>query len=247
MAFLSEVTDQFTYFALQVGERLWGGKNVLDFGGNVGNILQDPHSTIDQERYWCLDVDKDSIERGKASYPNAHWIFYDRYSFFFNPHGVPNLAIPQMRQAFDYIIAYSVFTNTTQTDMLELVDQLEGILANNGALAFTFIDPYHFSAQEQYKKNNVQWRLDMEKERGNISASEMQNLAERTQNANWFVLVNGTDLYIETDDMQPYEPDRQNTFVVFHTAEYMKKLFPRATVLEPVNNAMQHCCIIRKS
>ena len=146
MVFLSTVTDQFTYFALQVGEWVWSGKEVLDFGGNVGNILRDPHSTIDQERYWCLDVDEESIERGKACYPNAHWLFYNRYSFFFNPFGVPKLPIPYMPRAFDYIVAYSVFTNTTQADMLELVSQLENILAKNGVLAFTFIDPYHYSA-----------------------------------------------------------------------------------------------------
>ncbi|MDT5063197.1 MAG: hypothetical protein QOH63_3656 [Acidobacteriota bacterium] len=247
VVFLSTVTDQFSYFARQVGEWMWRGKNVLDFGGNVGNILQDPHSTIEQERYWCLDVDKESIEQGKASYPKAHWLFYNRYSFFFNPLGVPKLPIPDLRQTFDYIVAYSVFTNTTHAEMLELVDQLERILSKNGVLAFTFIDPYHYSAQEQYKKTNLQWRLEMEWEKGNISAREMQILAARAYNAEWFTLVNGSDLYLETDDIQAFEPEREQTFIAFHTAEYMKKLFPRATVLPPVNDAMQHCCVIRKS
>ena len=65
MPFFSAKTDQFTYFSEQVGERLWQGKNVLDFGGNIGNILRDPNSTIDEERYWCLDVVQESIERGR--------------------------------------------------------------------------------------------------------------------------------------------------------------------------------------
>jgi hypothetical protein len=226
---------------------MWSGKNVLDFGGNVGNILQDPNSTIEQERYWCLDVDKESIEQGQASYPNAHWVFYNRYSFFFNPHGVPKLPIPDLHQTFDYIVAYSVFTNTSHAEMLELVGQLERLLANNGALAFTFIDPYHCSAQEQYKKSNLQWRLELEWEKGNISVREMQILAARAHNADWFTLVNGSDLYIERDDIKAFEPEREKTFIAFHTAEYMKKLFPQAEVLPPVYNAMQHCCVIRKS
>lgn len=245
VAFFSTRTGQFTYFSLQVGEPVWRGKNVLDFGGNIGNILRDPNSTIDQERYWCLDVVKDSIEKGKSSYPKAHWLFYNRYCFFFNPYGVPNLPLPDMDQTFDYIVAFSVFTNTTQTDMLQLVNQLVGILANNGTLAFTFIDPHYFSWPG--RGNNLQWRLELETERGNISASEIQDLIRRTQHAKWFMLVNGGDLYIETEDIQPFEPERQKTCYVFHTEKYMKTLFPQGTILPPVNNEMQHCCVIRKS
>jgi len=65
MAFLSSKTGQFTYFSLQLGEKDWRGKNVLDFGGNIGNMLRDPNCTIDHERYWCLDVVAESIEKGK--------------------------------------------------------------------------------------------------------------------------------------------------------------------------------------
>lgn len=246
MTFLSTVTDQFGYFAQQVGEWNWRGRSVLDFGGNVGNILRDPWSSIEHERYWCLDVDKEALERGRASYPKAHWVFYNRYSFFFNPHGVARLPIPDMGQAFDYIVAYSVFTNTTSADMLELVGQLKSILADGGALAFTFIDPFHRSSQERYKKSNLHWRLELEHGKGNISRGEMQVLAARAHNAEWFALVNGRDLYPETDAVQAYEPERERSFVVFHTAEYMKKLFPQAEVLPPINGAMQHCCVIRK-
>lgn len=246
MTFVSTRSGQFTYFSQQVGEPSWRGKKVLDFGGNIGNILRDPNSTIDQELYWCLDVDKDSIEKGKQAYPKSHWLFYDRYSFFFNPHGVPNLPLPDLGQRFDYIVAFSVFTNTTQTDMLQLVEQLERLLADNGALAFTFIDPYCFSWGAPRQRNNLQWRLDLERERGHISESQVESLDQRAQNADWFILINGGDLYIETEDIRPYEPEQQETFHVFQTEEYMRTLFPQATILPPVNNEMQHCCVIRK-
>ncbi|MGH8508431.1 MAG: class I SAM-dependent methyltransferase [Gammaproteobacteria bacterium] len=250
MAFVSTKMGQFTYFSLQVGESMWRGKKVLDFGGNIGNILRDPNSTIEQEHYWCIDVVKDSIERGRAFYPKSHWVFYNRYCFFFNPNGIPNLTLPDLGESFDYIVAYSVFSNTTRTDMLQLVDQLEGLLAKNGALAFTFIDPHYFSWPGQYFGNNFKWRLEREKqlarENGNILDIDVEDLTKRAQHANWCVLVNGEDLYIETEDIRSYEPERQRTQHVFYSEDYMKTLFPHATILAPVNNEMQHCCVIRK-
>jgi len=249
MAFFSSKMGQFTYFSLQLGETEWRGKNVLDFGGNIGNMLRDPNSTIDHERYWCIDVVKDSIEGGKASFPQSHWIFYDRYCFFFNPHGVPNLRLPELDQTFDYVVAYSVFTNTARTDMLQLVNQLEDKLAEDGALAFSFIDPHYVSWPERYSGNNFLWRLEREvqlaKENGNTLDIDIQGLSKRVQHAKWCVLVNGEDLYIETEETKSYEPERQKTYHVFYSAEYMKSLFPHATILPPVNDEMQHSCVIK--
>jgi hypothetical protein len=245
MTFTSTRFGQFTYFSTQLGDTNWHGKNVLDFGGNVGNILRDPNSTIDPERYWCLDVDKDSVAQGKALFPRSHWLFYDRYSFFFNPHGTPSLPLPELNETFTYIVAYSVFTNTSETDMLELVEALRKKLASGGALAFTFIDPYYATWGAERGRNNLQWRLDLETERQHISAAESKDVDDKAQRAKWFILVNGGDLYFENESVRPYRAEEQRTFHVFHTADYMKTLFPDATILPPANNEMQHCCIIR--
>lgn len=244
MAFLSRKTGQFSYFSQQVGNADWRGKSVLDFGGNVGNILRDPTSTIDEDRYWCIDVVNESVERGRETFPRAHWMFYDRRSFFFNPHGVPDLPVPELGRAFDYIVAYSVFPNTSHTDMIQLVGQLESMLAPNGALAFTFIDPNHRSWPE-YHGNNYTWRLEEEHRNGNRSRIDV--LVEGAKGASWFMLVNGDDLYVEREDVRAYSAEEQRSCHVFHTAGYMKSLFPHATIVPPANREMQHCCVIRRT
>ncbi|HET9479010.1 MAG TPA: class I SAM-dependent methyltransferase [Pyrinomonadaceae bacterium] len=251
MAFLSTKTGQFTYFAQQLGESNWRRKNVLDFGGNIGNILRDPNSTIDHERYWCIDVVRESIEKGKAEFPDAHWVFYDRYCFFFNPFGVRDLALPSLDHRFDYIVAYSVFTNTPRTDMLQLVEQLKNQLATGGALAFTFIDPHYHSWPDRYAGNNLVWRLEreilLEGEKGNTLDIDVAALSEGAKDASWFVLVNGEDLYLETENVPACEPERQRTYHTFYTVDHMRSLFPEATILPPANDEMQHCCVIKKA
>ena len=250
MGFLSTKTGQFTYFAQQFGESNWRGKNVLVFGGNVGNILRDPDSTIDHESYWCIDVVRESIAKGEIEFPEAHWVFYDRYCFFFNPRGVRNLSLPLFEQKFDFVVAYSVFTNTPRTDMLQLVPELKNLLSANGALAFTFIDPHYHSWPGRDPRNNLVWRLEreifLEGEKGNTLAINVNALNERAKNANWFVLVNGEDLYLETEEVRSYAPEEQRTYHTFYTVDYMRSLFPEATILPPANDEMQHCCVIRK-
>ena len=246
MTWLSTKEDQFTYFAEEVGKSDWRGKSVLDFGGNIGNMLRDPNSTIEPERYWCLDVDRESLEVGRSRWPDAHWVHYDRHCFFFNPTGVPGLPVPDLGRDFDYIVAYSVFPNTTRKDMLELVPQLERMLAGGGTLAFTFIDGNYVSHQDELEGDNFEWRMN--REGHDLQSPAVRELLERARGAEWCTLVNGRDLYLESDDEIHGVPlEEQRTSHAFHTVAYMQKLFPDAEIKPPVNGEMQHCCVIRRT
>ena len=39
VAFFSTWTGLFTYFSLRLGDSVWRGKHILDFGGSIGAIL----------------------------------------------------------------------------------------------------------------------------------------------------------------------------------------------------------------
>jgi SAM-dependent methyltransferase len=260
MSFISSRFGQFTYFDLQLEKPIWRGRTVLDFGGNVGNILKDPGSTIDHDKYWCIDVSKAAIQRGKEVYPQAHWIFYDRYNFAFNPAGVKGLEVPNTGHEFDYILAYSVFSHVSKSEMMELVSQLEDRLGVNGVLAFTFIDPHFNPAMPDgktyrgyYDGSNLRQRL--ERQNKNDPSVDVQPLLERARNSEWGTLVNDDDLYIENENVKHYSVNQKRSFCTFYSAEYMKTLFPDAIVLAPPHSAytpseeavLQHCCVIRKA
>lgn len=240
MTFVSKKTGQFAYFSRQLGTNDWRGKNVLDFGGNIGNILLD--STIDEDRYWCIDVDDESVALGQARYPDGTFVHFDRWCFFFNPGGERGLPLPDVGRRFDYIVAYSVFTNTPRSDMIDLAAQLQALLADRGTLAFTFIDHRH-RPWPRYQGDNFYWRI--EREQGDVD-NGFRELCARAGAAEWCVLVNGEELYVETDDVPDVPADEQRSYYAFYSPNAIRSLFPHAEIRPPVNGEIQHCCVIRK-
>jgi SAM-dependent methyltransferase len=237
-------SGQFAYFNRQLDYPDWRGKAVLDFGGNVGNLLLDPDCTIRQEDYYCVDVIREAIEEGRERFPRAHWVHYNRYNCSFNPDGVEALPVPDMGVEFQMILAFSVFTHTTREEMNDLVGQLRARLAPGGALAFTFIDPHFRSWPDTYAGNNLQWRL--EKSREANPAVDVQGLLEQSRGAEWCALVDGKELYVNGNGVWGGEAETCMTYNVFYTEEFLRREFPRAAIRPPVNGEMQHCCVIRR-
>ena len=244
MSHISAKFGQFKYYDLQLDHPDWKNCDVLDFGGNAGNILKHADGAIDHRKYWSLDVSVDSIAQGQREYPEAHWVFYNRYNLCFNPAGVRGMPIPLACESFDLILANSVFTHIAPKEMFSLVDHLLALLRVGGRLAFSFIEPNYWSWPGEYDGNNFKWRLDRINSLG--GRINVQAYLERVKNAKWFILVDDLDLYIETEQLKPYPSIYGTGFHVYHTAEFMRRAYPEAEIRVPANREMQHCCILTK-
>lgn len=241
---LARKSGQFAYFDQQLDYPDWSDKEVLDFGGNEGNLLLDHNCRIHPERYYCVDVIREALEEGRKRFPQAHWVQYNRYNCSFNPEGIEGTPIPDMGIAFHMILAYSVFTHTTGEEMHDLVEQLRTFLAPGGTLAFTFIDPHFRSWPETYRGNNLRWRL--EKIHATNPTFNVDGLLEKSRGAAWCVLVDGSELHINSNGTWSNEAQSCLTYSVYYTAEFLQREFPYATIRLPVNGEMQHCCLIRR-
>ncbi|HSS51037.1 MAG TPA: class I SAM-dependent methyltransferase [Thermoanaerobaculia bacterium] len=235
--------SQFRYFNKQLGRPDWTGKNVLDFGGNIGGFLSGAHAQrkIDPRLYWCLDVYRPALAQGRRTHPHAHFVHFDRYNSEYNPTGIPGLPIPDLGTQFDFILAFSVFTHIDASEMLELVAQLQTRLAPDGVLAFTFCD----QSYPALPPNKGLRRLLIEHRKIEPNLDVERLLAEAAA-ARWFIWADGV-LHCEPGGSisqlarrgQPFE-----SYDAFYTPEVMQSLFPQARILPPVLHEWQHCCVL---
>ena len=247
MSFVSTKLGQFRYFDQQLGRPAWNGKRVLDFGGNRGNFLRDANDSIDQDKYWCIDISRDALIEGNEDFPRSHWIFYDRYNLQFNPKGVRGLRIPDTGQEFDFILAYSVFTHTSKAETIDMVGQLLAFLTVPGVLAFTFLDPqWKAFPGDPFPGSNLKWRLQVNKEEH--PSMNVHSLLEKSEGAKWVTLINH-EMYVddEGENERKKNPIDPKTFIVLCDPAHMKTIFPEAEILPPVAPERHHCCVIRRT
>jgi SAM-dependent methyltransferase len=231
---------QFSYFDQLLRCPVWKGRKVLDFGGNIGTFLVGAGNNVDHDDYWCLDLNTAVVEQGRRTYPRAHFVHYNRYSSQYNPNGVRHLPIPDCGVKFDIILAFSVFTHTDRSEMLELVGSLRSILAPRGVLAFTFFDPHY---DRSLSDPTLPSGSALQHHFGSRRSDKF------VKRARWCVLIDDK-LYVEPGDElchqtrvgRPFE-----NYCSFFTVDYMASLFPEATVHPPVSPEWQHCCILKKT
>ncbi|MBV9494760.1 MAG: class I SAM-dependent methyltransferase [Acidobacteria bacterium] len=250
---VSTRTTQFAYFDAILGHPDWRGRKVLDFGGNIGTFLVGAGDRVQADDYWCIDINREVVEQGRREWPRAHFLHFDRYSPQYNPRGTRNLPIPDPGLRFDFIFAFSVFTHTDRSEMIELVGGLRRMLAPRGALAFTFCDPRWDRSQSDPSLppgSDVRKMLERHgdaKSRSAKSRAEMDAIVARAMRSQWCVLID-TDLYVDPGDElsnQVRSGNALESYCSYFNAEYMATLFPDAEIHPPVSPEWQHCCLFR--
>lgn len=250
---ISQRMDQFRCFDEQLGHPEWAHKRVLDYGGNVGNILLDADCTIEPWNYWSLDVSRDAIVEGRRRHTDAHFVFYDRYHCEYNPTGIPNLPIPDLGTTFDYILARSVLTHMTRAQTKGVAADLYAILTPGGTLAMTFMDP-HWTPPEGWarkeespERSNLRWRLDIGHTKDpSVDVESVAQRAERSQ-SQWLTLLDEGELVLDGDEAEHAKERPHRAFVTFCTVQHMKQVLPHARIEPPIPPDRHHCALIHSS
>jgi SAM-dependent methyltransferase len=238
-SFISGKGERFRYVDAWLDHPDWRGKKVLDFGGNIGNLLDG--SPIEYENYWCLDLVRAAMDEGRRRYPDAHWEFYDRYSFQYNPEGRRDLPVPDLGPRFDYIVCFSVFTHTTRREMLATLDQLRPLLAPGGTLLFTFLDHLW-----RWPERDAMWmRLRMEDNGREYDPDlDVEAMWQQAEKARWCTLVDDVELHCESDSVDSQRPESV-MYLTFYRPEYLGSLLPEAEIRPPVPPYVQHACLLK--
>jgi len=96
--------------------------NVLDFGGNRGNLLYFSEGKIKESNYTCIDVSIESIKSGWKEFPLSDFLYYDRYNWAYNHNGKKEITLFDPKKHFkryDVIWAWSVFSHTDYNELVE--------------------------------------------------------------------------------------------------------------------------------
>ncbi len=244
---LSTRVTQFAYFDQALGSPEWKGRKVLDFGGNVAGFLVGAGDRVEHQDYWCMDVDREALARGSRSFPRAHFVHFDRYSPEFNPDGIRRLPVPDCGLSFDFILAFSVFTHTHQSEMLALVGELRRMLTPAGRLAFTLCDAsYDRSRSDPALPPGSDVRKHLLYQVPTKPALDVEGIVETACRSRWCVLIDGV-LHVEPDESLCHQVRRGRpgeSYCTYYAVDYLQSLLPEAEIVAPIPPEWQYCCIL---
>jgi hypothetical protein len=130
------------------------------------------------------------------------------------------------------------------------VEQLRGMLAPKGFMAFTFCDARHDRSLSDPKLPlGSDVRKNLERHRIKNSTRDIDQIVERALRSNWSVLID-EELYVEPGDELSHQKrvgKPHESYCSYFTVDFIASLFPGATVLPPVSPEWQHCCVFRNA
>jgi len=132
------------YLQKATGINNFSSFDVLDWGGNHGNLLKD---NIKLKTYTCVDIDLQGLQSGQEENPKAKWFHRKKFHPVYGNSTYPNTAnikdfiADEHKESFDLIFAYSVFTHDTIEELESELTLLKDLLRTNGILCASYIDP----------------------------------------------------------------------------------------------------------
>lgn len=203
------------YLKSATGIEDFSDMDVLDWGGNHGNLIRDG---LRCKSYTCADIDNQGIHMGKQDFPEHTWIHFNKFHPVYS-NSIAEVDIDLTDDAYDLIFAYSVFTHDTVEEMVAELTMLKQKLRSNGVLCASYIDPA--TAKIFVIKREAEYQQSINRNTFNSLtdyAYFIDNLTvtteyDRSQKCNHFLSVYNTGWLLEKlsqilGKCEIYSPDR---------------------------------------
>lgn len=211
----------FAYFRKIAPSILHG--SILDYGCNEGVFLSKQDYLFNHNLYTGLDVNFNAISCAKIKFPKAEFLYWDCYNSMYNPTGNKNIRL-SLGKKFQNIISYSVFTHTTEEDMLLRLSELFDHCEDNGAIYFSFCDIEDQTTINFFKNKRIQ----------EFGHCDLIEVTDRLYLGNSSVVDNPVDGQL---------------FLTFYQREYLLKILSKYKVKfvsSGLNDYFQTCAIVSK-
>ena len=127
---------------------------VLDFGSNYSTFLDSSKGKFPQQQYTGVDVDEQALAVGRQQFPQATFVHYDGYNQMYNPQGKEHF--PVLDYTYDTIVSYSVFSHTSEEDLVFMISRLHQHLNPGGTMLLSWLDSYDKMTTLFFYKKRVQ-------------------------------------------------------------------------------------------
>ena len=180
MSFLVSRTGRLHLFEKATQLENFSGMKILDYGGNIGNLLLDgiENKTIEPENYTCIDVDLPALKEGENRNPTAQWVHYDRYNQVYNTKGIKKLPLPFEDNTFDIACAHSVHSHCSYEDFLFDISELRRVakIVVTSYIDTTFLGILKMKRKRDFGKIHPAWDnpLPLESYRYYVDAEQIE-------------------------------------------------------------------------
>ena len=185
--------------------------DVLDWGGNHGNLLKDEFKP---KTYTCVDVDAQGILLGKKDHPQANWLYRKKHIPVYKNTTANCISDLQsalikdfdsndFKESFDLIFAYSVFTHDTVEEMENELVLLRDLLRPNGIICASYIDPdiapiYIMKREKEYGSSIPRDSFkNLEDFAYFVDGDEIKNQYNRSKSCRHFISIYNTTWLME--------------------------------------------------